>query len=60
MERIDDKLDACGRQFTDGIGKISPAAMREVSQYVFVKIDLNEHSFLILGLDEIQPAADRG
>jgi len=31
IERIKDKLDARGREFTDGIGKISPAAMREVS-----------------------------
>ena len=40
MERIKDKLDARGRQFTDGIGKISPAAMREVSQSIFGNVNI--------------------
>jgi hypothetical protein len=31
IERIDDKCDSHGRIFTDGIGKISPMALREVS-----------------------------
>lgn len=33
MELIRDKVDASGRQFTDGIGKISPEALRQVSAY---------------------------
>jgi hypothetical protein len=31
MEEIPDKLDAYGRIFTDGAGKISPMALKRVS-----------------------------
>jgi hypothetical protein len=31
MEPIEDKLDDHGRIFTDGVGKISPMALKEVS-----------------------------
>jgi hypothetical protein len=31
MELIEDKLDSQGRIFTDGVGKISPRALKEVS-----------------------------
>jgi hypothetical protein len=30
MERIEDKLDDHGRNFTDGVGKISPMALEQV------------------------------
>jgi hypothetical protein len=36
IERIDDKYDADDRQFTDGVGKISPMALQEVSCNAFV------------------------
>jgi len=35
MERIEDKLDDHGRTFTDGVGKISPTALKKVSSYIF-------------------------
>ncbi len=31
MERIEDKMDDQGRVFTDGVGKISPMALKQVS-----------------------------
>ena len=45
MERIADKLDASGRQFTDGIGKISPDALRQVSEYILSCLKRNRHPF---------------
>jgi hypothetical protein len=31
MERIEDKMDDQSRVFTDGVGKISPMALKQVS-----------------------------
>jgi hypothetical protein len=31
MELIEDKMDVQGRVFTDGVGKISPMALKQVS-----------------------------
>ena len=39
MERIDDKLDRQGRIFTDGAGKISRKALKEVSYFSFLNIN---------------------
>jgi hypothetical protein len=41
IERIEDKSDAHKRKFTDGIGKISPMALREVSEYIFDQPNFN-------------------
>ena len=37
MERIDDKLDDQGRIFTDGVGKISPMALKKLVNIFFIK-----------------------
>jgi hypothetical protein len=58
IELIPDKFDAHGRKFTDGIGKISPMALREVSHYIFAHLNLNWYLLLILGTTETQSRID--
>jgi hypothetical protein len=58
MERIEDKFDVQNRQFTDGIGKISPMALREVSHYIFVYFNFYSYLLLILGTTATQSRID--